>query len=53
MEQIFGDQSFQSLLLYLDDIVIFSSSFHQHLPTATISLEQAQRIQLKTQTEQM
>lgn len=31
MERIFGDQSFQSLLLYLDDIVMFSSSFDQHL----------------------
>lgn len=31
MERIFGDQSFESLLLYLDGIVIFSSSFDQHL----------------------
>lgn len=31
MERIFGDERFQSLLLYLDDIVIFSSSFESHL----------------------
>lgn len=31
MERIFGDQHFQSLLLYLDDVVIYSSSFEQHL----------------------
>lgn len=31
MERIFGDQSFQSLLLYLDDIIIFSTSFDEHL----------------------
>ena len=31
MERIFGDQSFQTLLLYLDDVVIYASSFEQHL----------------------
>lgn len=31
MEHIFSDQSFQSLLLYVDDIVFFSSSLRQHL----------------------
>ncbi|KAG1928789.1 interleukin-1 receptor accessory protein-like 1-A, partial [Pimephales promelas] len=31
MERIFGDQRFHSLLLYLDDVVIFSSTFKQHL----------------------
>ncbi|KAI7789405.1 hypothetical protein IRJ41_007459 [Triplophysa rosa] len=31
MERIFGDQSFQSLLLYLDDVIIFSTTVEQHL----------------------
>lgn len=31
MERIFADQSCQSLLLYLDDVIVFSSSFEQHL----------------------
>lgn len=31
MERILGDQRFQSLLLYLDDIVVFSSTIEQHL----------------------
>lgn len=39
MEWIFGDQSFQSLLLYLDDIVIFSTTFSQHLERLEMVLE--------------
>lgn len=31
MQRIFGDQQGQSLLLYFDDIVVFSSSIQQHL----------------------
>ena len=31
MERIFGDQSFRTLLLYLDDVVVYASSFEQHL----------------------
>lgn len=31
MEQLFGDQQCQSLLLYLDDVVVFSTSVDQHL----------------------
>ena len=31
MQRMFGDQQGQSLLLYLDDIIIFSSSVEQHL----------------------
>lgn len=31
MERIFGDQRFHSLLLYLHDVVVFSSTFKQHL----------------------
>lgn len=31
MERILGDQRHQSLLLYLDDVVIFSTTFEQHL----------------------
>ncbi len=31
MERLFGDQQHQSVLLYLDDIIVFSSSVQQHL----------------------
>lgn len=31
MQRMFGDQQGQSLLLYLDDIIVFSSSVKQHL----------------------
>lgn len=31
MERIFGDQSFHSVLLYLDDVILFSSLVEQHL----------------------
>ena len=47
MERIFGDQSFDSLLLYLDDIIIFSSSFHQHLQRLELVLKRLQDHNLK------
>ncbi len=31
MESIFSDESFQSVLLYLDDVIVFSSTVEQHL----------------------
>lgn len=31
MERMFGDRRFQSLLLYLDDIIVFSSTIQEHL----------------------
>ena len=31
MERMFGDQQYQSVLLYLDDIIVFSSTIDQHL----------------------
>ena len=31
MERSLGDQRHQSLLLYLDDVVVFSATFEQHL----------------------
>lgn len=47
MERIFGDQSFQSLLLYLDDIIIFSSSFEEHLQRLQLVLTRLQNNHLK------
>ena len=49
MEQIFGDQSLQTLLLYLDDVVVFSSSFEQHLQRLELVLcrLRAHRLKLK------
>lgn len=39
MQRIFGDQHCQSLLLYLDDIVVFSSTFTQHLQRVEVVLQ--------------
>ena len=47
MERIFGDQSLQSLLLYLDDIVIFSTTFSQHLQRLDMVLGRLRQHQLK------
>lgn len=47
MERIFGDQRFQSLLLHLDDVVIYSSSFKQHLQKLEMLLSRLQQYNLK------
>lgn len=47
MERIFGDQSLQSLLLYLDDIVIFSATFKDHLQRLELVLTRLQEQHLK------
>nr|XP_043898190.1 uncharacterized protein LOC122779681 [Solea senegalensis] len=47
MQRVFGDQQFQSLLLYLDDIVVFSSSFRQHLERLEVVLQRLQHEGLK------
>ena len=47
MERIFGDQSLESLLLYLDDIVIFSSTFTQHLQRLELVLSRLRQQHLK------
>lgn len=47
MEMIFGDQRFHALLLYLDDIVVFSTSFQQHLERLEMVLGRLQQYNLK------
>ncbi|KAL2098386.1 hypothetical protein ACEWY4_007593 [Coilia grayii] len=47
MERIFGDQQCQTLLLYLDDIVVFSSSVDQHLERLELVLGRLQQEGLK------
>lgn len=47
MERILGDQHFQSLLLYLDDVVVFSSSFEQHLSRLGLVLTRFRECGLK------
>ena len=47
MERLFGDQQCQTLLLYLDDIVIFSSTVAQHLERMEVVLGRLQRENLK------
>ncbi|KAK0131974.1 Retrovirus-related Pol polyprotein from transposon 17.6 [Merluccius polli] len=47
MQRMFGDKQYQSLLLYLDDIIVFSSSFSQHLQRLEAVLSRLQREGLK------
>ncbi|KAL7870478.1 hypothetical protein SRHO_G00079750 [Serrasalmus rhombeus] len=51
MERLFGDQQCQSLLLYLDDIVIFSSTVTQHLERLDLVLGRLQHEGLKAKLE--
>lgn len=51
MERIFGDQQYQSLLLYLDDIVVFSSSVSQHLERLEVVFRCLERENLKVKLE--
>lgn len=47
MERIFGDHSFHALLLYLDDVVIFSTTFQQHLERLEMVLQRLEQHNLK------
>lgn len=47
MQRIFGDQQCQSLQLYLDDIVVFSSTVEQHLERLEVVLGRLQQENLK------
>ncbi|KAK5913555.1 hypothetical protein CgunFtcFv8_008078 [Champsocephalus gunnari] len=47
MERIFGDQSLQSVLLYLDDVIVFSTSIEQHLQQLEMVLSRFQMKGLK------
>ena len=47
MQRLFGDQQCQSLLLYLDDIVVYSTSVAQHVQRLEVVLDRLQREGLK------
>lgn len=47
MQRMFGGQQCQSLLLYLDDIVVFSSSVSQHVQRLEVVLDRLHREGLK------
>lgn len=51
MQRMFGDQQYQSWLLYLDDIVVFSSSFAQHLARLEVVLSRLHAEGLKAKLE--
>ena len=51
MQRMLGDQQGQSLLLYLDDIIIYSSSVEQHLQRLEMVLGWLQREGLKAKAE--
>ena len=47
MQRMFGDQQYQSLLLYLDDIIVFSPTVSQHLQRLEIVLGRLKKEGLK------
>ena len=51
MQRMFGSQHCQSLLLYLDDVVVFSSSVAQHLERLEVVLSRLQQENLKAKLE--
>ena len=51
MQRMFGDQQGQSLLLYLDDIIVYSSSVEQHLQRLELVLGRLQKEGLKAKLE--
>ncbi len=51
MERLFGDQQCRSLLLYSDDIIVFSSSIEQHLERLEVVLGRLGRERLKARWE--
>ena len=51
MQRMFGKEQGQSLLLYLDDIIVFSSSVEQHLQRLEIVLDRLQKEGLKAKLE--
>lgn len=51
MERMFGSQHFQSLLLYLDDVIVFSSTVSEHLQRLEVVLQRLQQEGLKAKLE--
>lgn len=51
MERMFGSQHFQSLLLYLDDVIVFSSTVAQHLERLEVVLKRLHQEGLKAKLE--
>lgn len=51
MERMFGSQHFQTLLLYLDDVIVFSSSIDEHLERLDKVLSRLHQEGLKVKLE--
>ena len=51
MERIFGDQHYQSLLLYLDDVIVFSSTVDEHFSRLDLVFGHFQKEGLKVKLE--
>ena len=47
MNRILGDQQFETLLLYLDDIIVYSSTFEEHLERLQLVFRRLQQHGLK------
>ena len=50
MQRCFGDLCYQTVLCYLDDVIIFSKTFDSHLAQLEQVLQRLQRIGLKLKT---
>jgi hypothetical protein len=51
MDKVFGDQNFQSVLIYLDDILIFGSTYEETMDRLKMVLHRLQKVNLKVKTE--
>jgi transposase InsO family protein len=51
MDKVFGDQNFQTLLIYLDDILVAASSFEQMIERLDMVLSRLSRNRLKAKPE--
>ena len=47
MQRCFGDEALQSLLIYLDDIIVYSASYEEHLQRLEMVFQRLQRHGLK------
>ena len=51
MDSVFGDQNFQTLLIYLDDILIFGRTFEETIERLDMVLTRLARYHLKVKPE--
>lgn len=47
MDKVFGDQNFQSMLIYLDDILVFGSTYQETMDRLRLVFQRLQKVNLK------